>query len=546
MQRLIGKVVIAVLVMAAITAGAQSAPPATASNSTQATANGSQSAAPTTESKLTKAQAQELLRSVDEIIQFVSSDSKLPIQHPVKRAIISRDAANKYFAGKMNEDKSIQQVERSEIVLKKFGMLDHDFHLGSFLLSLLTEQVAGFYDPKSKTINLLDWVVPELQQPVLAHELTHALQDQHVDLKKWSEVTQYSVAKTAAEDNLHIQTDEADTAREAVIEGQAMVVFADYGLQSTHKTLATEPEVVEKMQDAMADTGDSPMMARAPLMLQQTLMFPYREGLGFEARILASRGVSDAFAGTLDRPPSSSWEILNPASYLGRLPVPVLRMPNIHPLIDKDYVPYDVGVMGALDVRMLTELFAGQEQASALAPAWDGGLYFAAQRRSAKTAEEKASTASLGLLYYSHWKNETSARNFARIYEDQLPRKYKSLVLREKDAKSADEQVYSTPEGDVLVQIVDNGVFVAEGFDVALARQLSDAVITMQAGGPLQQAGLSGDDSWSDEHPSRVSEARPGAPASEAVPVGGELGLGFAQALAGFGVPKVALGSLPR
>jgi hypothetical protein len=534
-----GTVVIAALAMA-MTAGAQTAPPATASNGTQAAGNGSQGATPTTESRLTKEQAQDLLRSVDEIMQFASADTKLPILKPVKRVIISREAANKYFAAKMNEDKSIQQVERSEVVLKKFGMLDHDFHLGSFMLGLLTEQVAGFYDPKSKTINLLDWVAPELQKPVLAHELTHALQDQHVDLKKWSEVTHYDIAKTAAEDNEHIQTDEADTAREAVIEGQAMVVFADYGLQAIHKTLATEPEVVEKMQDAMADNSDSPLMARAPLMLQQTLMFPYREGLGFEAKILQARGVSDAFAGTLNRPPSSSWEIMNPDSYLGRLPVPVLRMPNIHPLIDKDYLPYDVGVMGELDVRMLTELFAGQEQASALAPAWDGGIYFAAQRRSAKTAEAKASTASIGLLYYSHWKNEPSARNFAQIYVEQLPRKYKRLERRKKDEKGANEKVYSTPEGDVLVQIVDNGVFVAEGFDVALARQLADAVVGMQANGPLQQARLAGDDGTGYEHPSQVSEARPGAPASVVIPAG-ELGLGFAQRLESFGIPRAAM-----
>ncbi len=159
-----------------------------------------------------------------------------------------------------------------------------------------------------------------------------------------------------------------------------------------------------------------PVMSRAPLVLQQSLIFPYREGLGFEAAILANRGVNDAFAGALDRPPSSSYEIIHPDAYMAHLPVPVLRMPDIHPLLDKDYVPYDVGVMGELDVRMLTELFAGSQQADALAPAWNGGIYYAAQRRSAKTAEEKASTASLGLIYYSRWKNSDSARTFARVY----------------------------------------------------------------------------------------------------------------------------------
>ncbi len=77
-------------------------------------------------------------------------------------------------------------MERAEIVLKKFGLLDRDFHLRPFLLSLLTEQIAGFYDNKTKTVNLLDWIEPDEQKPVLAHELTHALQDQKVDLTKWS------------------------------------------------------------------------------------------------------------------------------------------------------------------------------------------------------------------------------------------------------------------------------------------------------------------------------------------------------------------------
>ena len=471
-----------------------------------------------TQDHITKEQAQELFRSVDEIMRFASDDSKLPLLHPVKRVIISREAFNKSLNKKMNDDKSAQRLERSEIVLKKFGLLDHDFHLQPFLLSLLTEQVGGYYEPKNKTVYMLDWLAPDLQKPVLAHELTHALQDQHVDLEKWSEVTHYDISKNAVEDNAHIQTDETDTAREAVLEGQAMVVFADYGLQDAHKTLLSDPDLAQKMEDAMNDNGDSPVMARAPLVLQQSLIFPYREGLGFETAVLSSLSMKDAFAGVLDRPPSSSFEIMHPDAYLAHLPVPVLRMPDIHPLLDKDYTPYDVGVMGELDVRMLTELFAGQEQAAAIAPAWNGGIYYAAQRRSAKTAEEKASTASLGLVYYSRWKNEDSARSFARVYAGELPRKYKSLVRREADEKSPDEQVYTTPEGDVLVQIVDNGVFVAEGFDLALARQLSDAIIATQASGPVQQARMPDGDA-------------PNA----------ELTLGFAQNLERFGIPRAAV-----
>ena len=141
-------------------------------------------AASATQEPMTKEQAKELFRSVDEILSFVSTDTKLPIEHSVKRKLISRDEVNRYLREKFDEDEGAKRMERAEIVLKKFGLLDRDFHLRPFLLSLLTEQIAGFYDNKTKTVNLLDWIKPDEQKPVLAHELTHALQDQHVDLEK--------------------------------------------------------------------------------------------------------------------------------------------------------------------------------------------------------------------------------------------------------------------------------------------------------------------------------------------------------------------------
>ena len=90
-------------------------------------------------------------------------------------------------------------MQRSEIVLKKFGLLDRDFDLKPFLLALLKEQIAAYYDPKEKIINLLDWVSVDEQKSVLAHELTHALQDQHVNLDKWSDQTPSDVSRTSAD-----------------------------------------------------------------------------------------------------------------------------------------------------------------------------------------------------------------------------------------------------------------------------------------------------------------------------------------------------------
>ncbi|MCL2659397.1 MAG: hypothetical protein FWD64_02595 [Acidobacteriaceae bacterium] len=440
---------------------------------------------PKASAPITKQQAKELFRSVDEILSFASQDTGLPVEHSVKRKLISRDEVSRFLRQKFDDDKDTKRMERSEIVLKKFGLLDRDFNLRPFLLSLLTEQIAGFYDNKTRTVNLLDWIQPDEQKPVLAHELTHALQDQRVDLTRWSEVSLYDPPRNVQDDNRHIQLDEADTAREAVAEGQAMAVFVDYSLQGTGKTLADAPGLAEKMRDSVDDMSGSPILARAPLLLQQSLLFPYDDGLQFEQSLLIQKGRGVAFRGALENPPSSSFEIMNPDAYIKRVPVPVLQLPDIHPLIDADYRPYDIGVMGELDVRILTELFGGRDMAEALAPEWNGGVYYAAQRKSAVTEAQKQSTASIALIYYSQWKNPDSASSFLRVYASEIPRKYSGVARREQDEQDG-EQIYSTSEGDVLLSINGSGVFLAEGFPLPLARRLRDSIESVQAEGPLQ------------------------------------------------------------
>ena len=435
---------------------------------------------------LTKDQAKELFKSVDDILQFVSKDTDLPIQHSIKRKLLTRDEVNKYLREKFNEDKSTKRLERSEVVLKKFGLLDRDFQLQPFMISLLTEQVAGFYDNKTKTVNLLDWVDPDEQKPVLAHELTHALQDQKVDLEKWSQAGTDDIAKNVSEDNEHIRTDEGDTARDAVTEGQAMVVFLDWELKPTGRTLTDVPDMLERMKQTVTDTSDSPVMARAPLLLQKSLLFPYDEGLTFEDAVLTEQNKDAAFAGVLAQPPSSSMEIMHPAAYMAHTPVPVLHLPDIHPLIDADYLPYDVGVMGEFDVQIVTELFGGRQMADALAPAWNGGIYYAAQKRSATTDAARRATSSIGLFYYSKWKNAESALSFLHVYAGELPRKYSGLAERKKDEADDDEQVYSTSEGDVLLSLSGDGVFISEGFPLDLARKLREKVLSVQSDAPLQ------------------------------------------------------------
>ena len=392
---------------------------------------------PPLETHITPQQAKELFRSVTEILDFASNDTKLPMRHEVKRRLITRDQVEKYILDKFHSDKDAKRMQREEIVLKKFGLLDRDFHLQPFLVSLLTEQIAGFYDNKTKTVNLLDWVSPDEQKPVIAHELTHALQDQHTNLDKWEPDTPDTPPKNVAEDNRRLASDERDTARDAVLEGQAMAVYMDYTLSPAGMSLKTSPDMSKD-----TDTSDSsPVMERAPKLLQESLLFPYRDGLTFEQTLLKDRGAQYAFSGVLDRPPSSSYEIMNPRVYEREESVPLLRMPDLHPLLDADYAPYDIGVMGELDVKILTELFASDKEAALLAPQWDGGLYYAVQSKSARTDEEKGSTASICLLYLSAWRTEAAAQEFAQMYARELSAKY-SGVTRDPEASSgSDDQI---------------------------------------------------------------------------------------------------------
>ena len=237
--------------------------------------------APKPETRITPEQAKQLFGLIDELTKFSSGETGLPIKSHVKHQVTSRAEVESYLKKKFEEDQSSKRLQEGEIVLKKFGLLDRDFSLKPFLLALLKEQIEAYYDSKTKTVYMLDWVDIEDQKPVLAHELTHALQDQHSDLEKWNDQTPDEVSLNSREDTDHLARDEMDTAREAVVEGQATAVMMDYILKPMGKSLIKDPEVLDLVKQQMNGSENSPILARAPLLLSESLLFPYREGLSF-------------------------------------------------------------------------------------------------------------------------------------------------------------------------------------------------------------------------------------------------------------------------
>src|SRR5262249_41007094 len=208
--------------------------------------------------KITPRQAEELFHSIDQILEFDSKQTGLPVRREVKRKLTSRDEVVSYLTKHLN-DEDTQRLRRSELVLKKFGLLPRDFNLETFLVALLREEVAGYYDPKTKTVNLLDWVPIEEQEPVMAHELTHALQDQDINLQKWMKRGEKDLGEIKKDPTPEdIENDEIDNAREAVIEGQAQAMMFQYAIAPTGHSIATSPELVKAMsEETMTGTSST-------------------------------------------------------------------------------------------------------------------------------------------------------------------------------------------------------------------------------------------------------------------------------------------------
>src|SRR5579864_1208937 len=139
----------------------------------------------TAEVKISDEDANKLFRSVDKILSFASDDSGFPQHGIVKRRLVGHTDVEEYTRQQVAKNENAERFARSELTMKKFGFLPRDFNLKEYLVKANGQQIAGYYDSDTKTISLLNWVPMERQEPILAHELTHALQDQNFGLKTW-------------------------------------------------------------------------------------------------------------------------------------------------------------------------------------------------------------------------------------------------------------------------------------------------------------------------------------------------------------------------
>src|SRR5579864_1821942 len=348
----------------------------------------------TTEVRMTDADTKRLFESVDKIFAFAAEDTGMPKRAVVKRQLVGKADVEKYASGRLAKEEFTQRFAQGELSMKKLGFLPREFNLREFLVKSTGQSVAGYYDDETKTISLLNWVPFDRQEPILAHELTHALQDQNYDLRKWMKAT-IKPSDDAAKGG---DTDDSATARKAVVEGQAMVVYVDYVLAEAGRNLSDTPGLIYQMEEpAVKAVADSQMLHDAPMILRETGTFAYNEGLIFEGEVLHKGGKKMAFAGVFARPPRNSHEVLQPEAYINGEKLPPVRIPDMHQVLSNQYDVYDSGGIGQLDVRALLKQYGERKIADELSSAWQGGAYVT--YRHANKDVVTPSTSDLALLY---------------------------------------------------------------------------------------------------------------------------------------------------
>jgi hypothetical protein len=436
---------------------------------------------------ITEDDAQTLFKEIDSILTFASGSSDLPKHSSVKYRLIGREDADKQVLNARANDEAVKKIQHSELVLKKFGILPDDFHLQQFLNDRGDEELAGFYDFRDKTMYLLNWIPLEKQRPVMAHELTHALQDQNYDLLTWRNP---SVKEVQEEDNARSDDRTAETeARIAATEGQAMLVALDYELLPLGVKLSNATDRFDGYKNRILGVYDQPaVFHNAPLIFSESARFPYFDGFTFELELLKRAGTAGAFAGVFTRPPRDTHEIMHPEDYLAETRGAPFTLPKLITALGSGYKPYDSGSIGELDVRIMAKQFGRDNDAYTVAPQWNGGAYLAVRKPvAASKTEADLKPSDLALIYVSRWKTAAAAERFAVLYKsaligrsnafDAASAKGVTCSSKTPDCTSRWYAHFATDQEPVAMEISsDNTLLITQGLDESLVKEVRQAV----------------------------------------------------------------------
>ncbi len=297
---------------------------------------------------------EELTAQFDEIAEETADLRDLPIETEIREALLSRESLEQRLIDDFDTDYPPEDVDADTRLLEVFGLMPPGTDLKQLYLDLLTEQIAGFYDPRTDELYVISSgsELSDLEEWTYAHEVTHALQDQAFDLE-------------AVQDHAN-DVDDASLAISALIEGDATALGNDY--------LTENPGLLLGITQALAGGDiDASLLDTAPPIIARTLLFPYEAGLTFVTALREDGGWEAVDAAYAD-PPTSTEQILHPEKYLDRDEPTTVTLSNLEAALD-GYRILDENNLGEFQTRVLLEGGGDTDVAITAAAGWDGDRY---------------------------------------------------------------------------------------------------------------------------------------------------------------------------
>jgi hypothetical protein len=300
-----------------------------------------------------------------------------------------REDARRYVESRLDTEMPPERMEGVRRSYVAMGLLPDTLDLRALLLDLYTEQVLGYYDPATKTLYVVEGEDAAGLRPLLAHELVHALQDQHA-----------SIDSLVA----HERGNDRQTAAHAALEGHAMVVmFAVLAEEATRRRVdpVALPDPAAELGDALRQQNQQfAVFSRAPAIIQETLLFPYVHGASFVHQLWSAMAPMERYPAPLDTlMPRSTAHVMAPRQFLAGEREPVeLRF-------DAPATGWSAlyeNSMGRLETGIFLAVHAG-EGARGATEGWMGDRYVLMARDGAPDV----------LHWVSVWETQAAASRFA-------------------------------------------------------------------------------------------------------------------------------------
>src|SRR5215813_3764815 len=375
-----------------------------------------------------------IVATTDAVLKETSELRELPILKTVRSGAQSRTEIERMIIKNLDDESTPADMHATELILTKLGLVNPGFKYRPFVIKLLTEQVAGYYDPKAQQFYLADWIELEGQKPVMAHELTHALQDQHFDLRRFE--------KWPKGDS------DAELAAHALIEGDATLAMTLYMTRNPLVALAF-------IRSLGAEGSASEQFKQAPRAIRESLLFPYEEGSEWATQVYRRGGwsmVSQAFTNL----PLSSEQILHVDKYFSHEAPVKVSLPNLkNALPGWKRLEYDVN--GEWGYYLILDQFLNDASESKRAAAGWAGDRFALY--------EGPKPGDVFIAQMTTWDTENDAQEFFKAYAKRTEKRYQNAKPAEPVVtKSMGQRLdWQTSEGEVLLEMKGTHVLVLEG-----------------------------------------------------------------------------------